>query len=123
MFTMSKEIKIALGVVVALFVVGGGSFFLSYTFLGFADVREAVSAVLKESSISYRHIKKGNTPDDVFCGELNLKNAEGNPTGYHSFVLIGHQRVIIMDEQSRDKDQQEGLVYFKNDICPGAIRQ
>jgi hypothetical protein len=123
MFTVSKEIKIALGVVVALFVVGGGSFLLSYKFLGFADVREAVGTILKEPSISYRHIKRAITPDDVFCGELNFKNAEGNPTGYHSFVLIGHQRVIVMDEQSRDKDQQEGMTYFKNDICPGAIRQ
>jgi hypothetical protein len=122
--SVSRDIAIGLSVAVALVAVGGGSYFVSSHYYGFNDVRQAVNAKLNgTSSAGFRNIKKANVPGDVYCGDVNVRNADDSFTGFHSFVLIDHARVIIMDEKIRDtKEQQEGLEYFKNGTCTGALR-
>ena len=120
MTKLSRDITIGLSVVVALLAVGGGSYFVSSHYFGFGDVRRAVAATLAENtSAGFRNIKKANVP-----GDINIRHADNSFTGFHSFVLINHERLIILDEKSSDtKTQEEGLTYFKNGTCPGALRR
>ena len=125
MTKLSRDITIGLSVVVALLAVGGGSYFVSSHYFGFGDVRRAVAATLAENtSAGFRNIKKANVPGDIYCGDINIRHADNSFTGFHSFVLINHERLIILDEKSSDtKTQEEGLTYFKNGTCPGSLRR